>query len=133
MRTIKRIKPFLNYIERIWLDNPDLRFGQLLIAFGLSEDNIRDWNKEVIDYPIPFEFMREIQHWGVIKGYFVQLIGDIPFRIPDRKYIAVCDLDTEHIKNILSTQDHISPNLRELFETELSFRYSNNLKGGVMK
>lgn len=31
MRDPKRIKPFLEKIEKFWLENPDWRFGQLVI------------------------------------------------------------------------------------------------------
>lgn len=31
MRDSKRIQPFLEKIEQLWLKNPDLRFGQLII------------------------------------------------------------------------------------------------------
>jgi len=30
MRDKKRIKPFLEKLEKLWLESPDLRFGQLV-------------------------------------------------------------------------------------------------------
>jgi uncharacterized protein YihD (DUF1040 family) len=37
MRDKNRIKPFLQELESLWLENPDLRFGQLLtIIFDKS-------------------------------------------------------------------------------------------------
>ncbi len=42
MRDKNRIKPFLDKIEKLWLQNPDYRFGQLiyLIAGKLKHDDI---------------------------------------------------------------------------------------------
>jgi uncharacterized protein YihD (DUF1040 family) len=33
MRDIKRIKPFLERLEKIWSKYPDLRFGQMVINY----------------------------------------------------------------------------------------------------
>ncbi len=40
MRNKNRIKPFLNKLEELWLQNPDLRFGQIiyLIANVIQRD-----------------------------------------------------------------------------------------------
>ena len=40
MRNKSRIKPFLNKLEELWLQNPDLRFGQIiyLIANVIQRD-----------------------------------------------------------------------------------------------
>ena len=46
MRNPKRIKKILNKIEEIWNQNPDMRFGQLLINIGISKDSQEDWNAE---------------------------------------------------------------------------------------
>lgn len=32
MRDIKRIKPIIERIEKLWLENPDFRLGQLLMV-----------------------------------------------------------------------------------------------------
>jgi uncharacterized protein YihD (DUF1040 family) len=32
MRDPKRIKPFIETIEKLWAENPDFRFGQLIMA-----------------------------------------------------------------------------------------------------
>ena len=40
MHDINRIKPTLERIEKLWLSNPNLRFGQLLVnIFRLEEPN----------------------------------------------------------------------------------------------
>lgn len=32
MRDIKRINPIIEKLEKVWLENPDFRFGQLIMA-----------------------------------------------------------------------------------------------------
>ena len=44
MRDPKRIKVILNLIEEYWNDNPDYRFGQMLINLGVSPDSTHFWN-----------------------------------------------------------------------------------------
>lgn len=118
MRSEKRIRPFLQYIEEQWERNPDLRFGQLLINLGIVEDG-REWNKEMIDYPFPHKVAREIFTWG-------KYTGSIPFKgilIDTRKDIFIKDLEASHIKNILKTQKHIKgTRMESLLKEELKFR-----------
>lgn len=40
MRDPKRIKPFLKKIEELWLKNPDLKFGQLIIGITKNSDSM---------------------------------------------------------------------------------------------
>ena len=111
MRSKKRIKPILKFIEDKWNESPDQRFSQLLINLGIVTDNLRDWNTEITDLPIPHEYIRGIQTWGTRgkdgKSY---------------KELYIKDLETEHIKNIIKTQTHISDRFREIFKNELDFR-----------
>lgn len=120
MRSKKRIKSFLRWLEKEWEASPDLRFGQLLINLGIVTDDIRTWNAEVIDYPLPHEVMREIQTWGTkqkYKNHKDEFIGVV------RKDIFIKDLDTDHIKAILKTQTHIQDtNLEKILKQELKFR-----------
>jgi hypothetical protein len=46
MRDKNRIKKLLKEIERHWNTHPDMRFGQLLIVFGICEVDMRTWNQE---------------------------------------------------------------------------------------
>ena len=46
MRDPKRIKKILGLIEQLWNENPDWRFGQLLINFGVCQDNLGLWQVE---------------------------------------------------------------------------------------
>ena len=38
------------------------------------------------------------------------------------KYVVLKDMDTDHIEAIIETQDHISDELWQFFETELEYR-----------
>lgn len=60
----------------------------------------------------PFEVQREAMHWGTYG-----INGDQPL-----KYIALKDLDTEHIKAILRTQIQVSNERRYVFYNELKYR-----------
>lgn len=46
MREKERIKRILNKLERLWLHNQDMRFGQLLINLGIADDSLRVWQNE---------------------------------------------------------------------------------------
>lgn len=39
------------------------------------------------------------------------------------KYVALMSLESDHIQAILDTQKHITKEVRNLFETELEYRY----------
>lgn len=115
MRDKARIKPFMKWLEKEWLESPDLRFGQLLINKGLIADDMRTWGAEISDYPIPHEAMREIQTWGTLgkdreEGF-------------ERKDILIKALETDHIKAILKTQSHIKDTrIERILKDELKFR-----------
>jgi hypothetical protein len=106
MRSKERIKPFLKYIEKKWFECPDQRFGQLLINLGIIQDNLIDWNKEIVDYPIPYEDIRKILSWKTL----------------DNRDIFIRDLETDHINKILETQKHITKNYKDLLLKELRYR-----------
>lgn len=47
MRDPKRIKPLLEKIEKIWMENPDFRLGQLIMVIaGTGEHNPKLFNLE---------------------------------------------------------------------------------------
>ena len=113
MRNKNRIKPFLKFIEKKWLESPDLRFGQLLINEGIVSDDIRTWSAELSAYPLPHEFMRVIQTWGTYgKGMSC-----------GKTDVFIKDLETDHIKTILKTQSHIKDtSIERILKEELKFR-----------
>ena len=47
MRDTKRIKPLLEEIEKLWINNPDFRFGQLVMSItNTGEHNPKLYNME---------------------------------------------------------------------------------------
>lgn len=74
---------------------------------------------------IPFEILREIQTWGILKGNYIQKVGDISVPVPHYEYKPICDLELDHIFNILDTQKQISSYLRRILMQEIEFRYRN--------
>ena len=106
----------LKFIEDEWKKSPDQRFGQLLINLGLVSDSMKFWNTEIVDLPIPHEAIREIQTWGTYgkdrKSY---------------KELYIKDLETDHIKNILKTQKHLSDNFIGVLKNEIKFRKKKNV------
>lgn len=109
MRKKERIKPFLKYIEDMWLEYPDYRFGQLLSNIGISAD----WHIEDTNQNIPHYYLRDIQHWGTYnRDYTKNPLIQVP----------VSELSTDHIEAILRTQNHISNNLKNIFKNELGYR-----------
>jgi hypothetical protein len=46
MRNKERIKRILKVLEEIWQNNPDQRFGQLLINLRIIEDDLKTWQME---------------------------------------------------------------------------------------
>lgn len=66
----------------------------------------------------PHVLIREELKWGT-RG----ILGDEPLKL-----VPIMDLSTEHINAILDTQWHISPQLREVFQNEIWFRYQKSLE-----
>lgn len=60
----------------------------------------------------PHELIREAMHWGT-RGKE----GTAPLR-----YIALKDMDPDHIKACLDTQPRMHPHFRKAMETELEYR-----------
>jgi len=127
MRPKERIKPFLIYIEREWMKDPDLRFGQLLFNLGIGPGDMKTYQMEMKDYPLPHELVREIETWGKYKESTITRFG-----IKDNYInIPIKDLDIKHIKNILKTQSHIKgKKIEKILKEELKFRKKNKIKGG---
>jgi uncharacterized protein YihD (DUF1040 family) len=46
MRDVKRIERILDLLKKLWMKEPDLRFGQMLIVYSIAEDNTRVWTTE---------------------------------------------------------------------------------------
>lgn len=119
MRNPKRIPQLLDRIEELWKQVPDMRFCQLLINLGIITPGTDSWYTEDEDILINTLDINpsEVLYWGT-RGK----TGTKPV-----KYVLIKDLDTDHIKAILKTQDQISKRYRETFENELKSRKSKNV------
>jgi len=61
MRDTKRIKPFLEKIEKIWLENPDYRSGQLIMAITrTNEHSPKLFNIEEEEFVKKLEELKEL-------------------------------------------------------------------------
>jgi hypothetical protein len=94
-RIINRIYNNWENIEKEWLENPDLRLGQLLF----NRDFILDhpYNIEEDDWLIKNNYIQfeEIKFWGI--NYDKN--GN---KLPKTEYKLLKDLDDEHIQNIIN-------------------------------
>ena len=97
--SIRNITNKWDLIENTWLQNQDLRFGQLLCNLRLIhhleiEDNI--WNIEETIWLVDNNYCKfeEINFWGI--NYF----KNKKLR-KTTKYKLLRDLDLDHIKNII--------------------------------
>ncbi len=62
MRDPKRIKPLLEKIEKIWIENPDYRLGQLIMVIArTSEHNPKLFNLEESELLKKLEEFEKIQ------------------------------------------------------------------------
>lgn len=70
------------------------------------------------------DFDSKVRYAFVWKSY-----GKNGEHLPDGIYIALCDMEYEHILNILRTQDHIRGTpIEELFKKELDYRNKQGIK-----
>ena len=88
-------------LKNYWTNNPDLRFGQMLINLELMPDKLRIWNDEeseiLADQGLP---KREFMFWGSIYDENRNLL-------PEIKYRLIKDMKIDHIKAILNdVADH---------------------------
>ena len=145
MRPIKRIPIFLNRVDfdaleerwntdisqtlrenifsqvrKYWLENPDQRFGQVLINLCLLPDSIRIWcdeeNDILDDQNIP---SREYLLWG--RCYDADMN-----RLPEIQWILIKDMTTDHIKAILRDVENnkmgCKSNYLKAFKEEIKLR-----------
>jgi len=111
-RTIERIKPFLEWIEKEWNKQPDLRFTQLCISLGIVPNTPGGWfHREDYSLPTKHEDVRKITTWGTYGQE-----GKSKFKV-----LYLKDMDTEHIKACLSSGDMYGE-YESIFEDELKYR-----------
>lgn len=114
MRPEERIDNFLKIIGNYWKKSPDLRFTQFLFNHGIDNTYIQYHLEEenVLQLMFPDLNPREYLFWTTFGKN-----GD-----EERKVILIKNLETDHIKNILSTQKQISEFYRNILQQELDIR-----------
>jgi len=112
-RSKERIKPFLEWIEKEWNKQPDLRFTQLCVSLNIVPNTPGGWfYQEEYNLPENFEDVRKFLTWGTYgKGGKTKL-----------KVAYLKDMDKDHIEACLKTQETMSEYYREYFELELEYR-----------
>jgi len=50
MRELERIERILYKLGKLWVKNPDMRFGQLLINYVGFYDTFDDWQRDDADW-----------------------------------------------------------------------------------
>ena len=120
----KYYHPDLYYMEddvlTFWLDHPDLRFSQVLIALDILENEPGLWfyteDSDVLEslgYPD-----REILLWG-------QCFDKDMNRLAKTIYRPISELDTDHIKAIVDGGWCRSERYLKAFDDELKYRVDN--------
>lgn len=99
LELVKGIQKWHSYTVHVWMQNPDLRFGQLLCNIRLIKDiDIENhiWNIEETIWLIDNNYFNfeDLHFWGI--NYFKNGKKRV-----NTKYKLLRELDTEHIKNIL--------------------------------
>lgn len=110
LRSIDKIKEF-------WLENPDLRFSQVLVNLGIIPNLPGFWyyieENEILEQ-LGIE-PREYLLWG-------QVFDKDMNRLPEPIYRPIKDLETGHIQAILDGDWCRLDNYKECFENELKLR-----------
>ena len=93
---VNNIKNNLDTIKKEWLENPDLRLGQLLINNGLAPDLGSLWNVEEDDWLISEDYcnIEDVKFWG--RNYDKDMN-----RLSQTEFVLLKDLTTDHIKAII--------------------------------
>lgn len=82
-------------ITKYWLDNPDQRFGQMLINLNIVPDG-KYWNTEEVDWLIEKQHFSwdELHFWG--RNYTKDNV-----KLDKTEWIRLKDLENDHIKKIM--------------------------------
>ena len=59
MRDQARIKKIISILEKMWMDMPDCRFGQMLINYGIVKDDMMTWTLEDDD------LLKGLEEWQI--------------------------------------------------------------------
>lgn len=103
-------------IRNYWLNQPDLRFGQMLINLEYLPDKINLWldeEKDILD--AQGISPRHTMLWGNNYDKDMNIL-------PETIWRPIAEMNTEHIKAILDGGWAKNPKYKEVFEDELKLR-----------
>ena len=113
----------LEGIEKLWKENPDWRFTQVLVNSGLLPNYPGFWYY-IEDEDIFMELVgepKDIYFWGVNYTKDME-------RLPETKWTLIKDLETDHIEAILDGEYMRSGSkYYKLFKDELKRRVADEL------
>ena len=107
-----------NELYNFWLDYPDLRLTQVLVEFNIIPNTPGFWfYVEEVNFLIESHILepRDVLFWG-------QNYDKDNNKLPETIYKPIKELDTEHIKSILSNVKNISSKYIDAFNNELKLR-----------
>ena len=105
-------------VEDYWKENPDQRFGQVLINLGFIEDKLNIWIDEEYDILIAQSLKpRDVVFWTSYYDKDNKLLDKPISRL-------IKDLDTEHIQTLLGIVK--TTNMFEILFNELKFRHGKS-------
>ena len=105
-------------VEDYWKENPDQRFGQVLINLGFIEDKLNIWIDEEYDILIAQGLeTRDVIFWTSYYDKDNKLLDKPISRL-------IKDLDTEHIQTLLGIVK--TTNMFEILFNELKFRHGKS-------
>lgn len=114
---VNRYYDKLPEIKSFWLENPDLRFSQVLVGMQIIPNVVGSWyyieENEILEQ-LGIE-PREYLLWG---QYFDKDMN----RLPEPIYRPIKDLETDHIKAILDGDWCRLDEYKECFKNELKRR-----------
>lgn len=102
-------------LRQTWKENPDWRLTQLLVNTGVMPNTPGEWYYiEEVDYMIDNGVClpQELLFWGTFGKD-----GKQPL-----KFIAIKDMETEHLKACIDAQKHMSQMYRDAMTLELECR-----------
>jgi hypothetical protein len=122
MRNKDRINPFLNQLKKLWLKEPDLRFGQVICLLQ------NKMNKDDIFYPEDKEWERTInellkeKNINDIRDYIVDALANYndPKVIKHNRNNTIRSIDWDNDKNgitlILNNEDQYYFEIEKLYK-----------------
>lgn len=117
----KRIVESMEQIQKTWYEQPDWRFGQLLVNLNIIPNIPGFWYYMEDDDVLINQGVspRECLFWG--NNYDKDMN-----RLPETRWMLIKDMKTGHIQNILNGRWTGNPKYTKAFREELQLRQKEN-------